>query len=183
MPKKKSAPTIKVAGLFGGKSRSELVQEAKQRRLVKIQNAKDAAETKRQEAMAKKLKKDNVKMLENERKLEKQREEEQRKAKLVSARQRTNNQQTESQGRQTESQHASSTASKPTSLLVPQKKKKKQKTSQHFPLKTHRAKAASAHKDQVLNDWNPEDMKAAIDQFAAQQLPGWPANTPKLSIR
>ena len=54
---KKSAPTIKVAGLFGGTPRSELVEEAKQRRLEKIQKAKDAAETKRQEAMAKKAKK------------------------------------------------------------------------------------------------------------------------------
>ena len=88
MSKKKTSPKIKVTGLFGGKPRSELVEEAKQKRLEKIQKARDASETKRQEAMAKKANKDKEKRLHNQRKLEKQREEEQRQAKLVAARTR-----------------------------------------------------------------------------------------------
>ena len=86
MPKKKMSPKIKVTGLLGGKPRSELVEEAKQRRLEKIWKARDATETKRQEAMAKKANKDKEKRLQNQRKLEKQREEGQRQAKLVAAR-------------------------------------------------------------------------------------------------
>ena len=206
MARKISAPKIKVSGLFRGKPRSELVDEAKQRRLEKIQKARDAAEARRQEATVQKAKKDAdkakrdaEKRLENRRRLEKQKEDKERQAKLVAARNRAAQTKSQSQASgepsaasasaasaacpdETKS-HAptSSTADAPT-LLIP-KKKKVQKKGQHFPLKTQGAKAASAHKNQVLNDWEPDDMKAAIDQFAAQQLPDWPKDRPKLSIR
>ena len=47
MPRKNTAPKIKVSGLFGGKPRSELVDEAKQRGLAKIQKAREEAEARR----------------------------------------------------------------------------------------------------------------------------------------
>ena len=58
MSRKRSAPKIEVSGLFGDKPRSELVEEAKERILAKIQKARDEAEARRQKAMVKKAKKD-----------------------------------------------------------------------------------------------------------------------------
>ena len=49
--------------------------------------------------------------------------------------------------------------------------------------KSYQSKISSAHRDQTLNEWDPANMKAAIERYHAQQLPDWPAVHPKLSIR
>ena len=49
--------------------------------------------------------------------------------------------------------------------------------------KSYQSKMSSAHRDQTLNDWDPANMKAAVERYHAQQLPDWPAAQPKLSIR
>ena len=49
--------------------------------------------------------------------------------------------------------------------------------------KSYQSKISSAYRDQTLNEWDPANMKAAIERYHAQQLPDWPAFHPKLSIR
>ena len=49
--------------------------------------------------------------------------------------------------------------------------------------KSYKSKLASAHRDETLNEWDPANMKAAVERYHAQQLPDWPVAQPKLSIR
>ena len=49
--------------------------------------------------------------------------------------------------------------------------------------KSYQSKISSAHKDQTLNDWDPANMKAAMERNHTQQLPDWPVVHTKLSIR
>ena len=49
--------------------------------------------------------------------------------------------------------------------------------------KSYKSKLASSHRDETLNEWDPANMKAAVERYHAQQLPDWSVLTPKLSIR
>ena len=66
-------------------------------------------------------------------------------------------------------------------------KRKAQKTkppSKHpYSKKSAAAIAASAHRDENLNEWDPENMRLACEQYEAQKMDDWPQNQPKLSLR
>ena len=62
-------------------------------------------------------------------------------------------------------------------------KTKPPKAKHSYPNKSEEAIAASAHRDGYLNEWDPENMKKACEQYDAKKLPSWLANKPKLSLR
>ena len=70
-----------------------------------------------------------------------------------------------------------------------EKKRKVQATkteplSKHsYSNKSEAAIAASAHRDANLNQWDPENMRLACEQYEAQKMDDWPQNQPKLSLR
>ena len=75
---------------------------------------------------------------------------------------------------------------KPSSSLVSRAKLMfKANQAKALTAEQQKRKDAKSHKDQKLNQWKPDDMKAAIDQYFAQKLPSWDEDRdgPKLSIR
>ena len=66
---------------------------------------------------------------------------------------------------------------------VQDKKSESQKAKCSYPNKSEKAIVASTNRDGNLNEWDPENMKNACEQYDTQKLPPWPANKPKLSLR
>ena len=70
---------------------------------------------------------------------------------------------------------------------IMEKKRKAQKTeppSKHpYSKKLAAAIATSAHRDGNFNEWDPENVRFAYEQYEAQKMDDWHQNQPKLSRR
>ena len=155
---------------LGGKSKQELVREANQRRQEKINTAKEREEVRQEKFRVereKKMARDKEKA-ERQQKADKEREE--HKEKLRKARERAKKNQT------IDTKKMMMTTTPPTCETEQLVKKFKMN-------KSYKSKLASSHRDETSNEWDPTNMKAAVEGYHAQQLPDWPVLTPKLSIR
>ena len=168
----KTATVVTIPGL-GEKSRQDLVDEANSRRQEKIQAAKEREAKKQESLREQRERKAAKKREEDERQKEKKEEEAMQQEKLKAARQR------EKQTTSMMTTKTTMTMTKPTMTdMETEPPPKKYKVN-----KNYQSKISNAHRDQTLNEWEPANMKAAIERYHAQQLHDWPAVHPKLSIR
>ena len=72
---------------------------------------------------------------------------------------------------------------KPTTMTKPMMGETKPPLKKYKVNKSYKSKISSVHRDQTLNEWDPANMKAAVERYHAQQLPDWPAVHPKLSVK
>ena len=172
MAKRKKTPMIKLAmtGL-GGKTKEDLVREANQRRQEKIKAAKEREDVKQEKLRVereKKMARDKEKEEVKQEKLRVEREKAEKQQK--SDKEREKCMEKLRKGRDRANQTRQTYETEP-----PVKKFKMNKS--------YKSKLASSHRDETLNEWDPANMKAAVERYHAQQLPDWPVLTPKLSIR